>query len=166
MKGFEDLGVFAAFLAARALEVKLAARHGLREGAALVREDARSRIGTYQSAVGPFAGWAPLSEKTQLQRERLGFTPDDPLARNLELHKHITAGQEGDLAVVGVQFEQVGDGSKANPTRNIGYVAMEQELGGEWAPPRPFLGPAGFTQGEKVAHMIAQAVTLSLAGEK
>jgi len=161
MKAFTDLGVFGAFLAARAVEVEHAAHSALEHGAAVVRDEARLRIGTYQSEVGGFAEWSSLTEATHRERVRLGYSPDDPLLRSGDLRKAITSQREGNEAAAGVLQEASGaDG------RNLGNIAIWQELGTARIPPRAFLGPAGFVKADTVAELIGKAVTQSLAGKE
>ena len=161
MKAFSDLGVFGAFLAAQAVEVEHAAHSALEHGAAIIRDEARMRIGTYQGTTGPFAEWANLTEYTQTRRVELGYAPDDPLLRSGELRDAITSERTGNQAVAGVREDAAGgDG------RDIGKIAIWMEQGTDRIPARAFLGPAGFVKAKDVAELIGHAVTASLAGEK
>ena len=161
MKGFTDLSVFAAFLNARAVEAHEAAQHALGHGAAIIRDEARMRIGSYQDGVGPFNGWDSLAEATQRQRERQGYAPDDPLLRAGSLRSAISSEQKGNDAAAGVKHGQSGiDG------QDLAMIATVMELGSARVPARPYLGPAGFVKGEDVAKIVGQAVSDSLAGKK
>ena len=161
MKAFSDLGVFAVFLVARAAEAQLAAEHALGKAAALIRDDAAERLGTYQAAVGPFFGWQELADSTKADRLRQGYTANDPLLRSGDLRENITSAALGREAVAGVV-----NGAAGKDRRDLGLIATYMELGTRSAPPRQFLGPAGFVKGEAAAQMIGKAVSDSLAGAK
>lgn len=94
---------------------------------------AKAKLGTYQSAVGPFPAWDPLAVSTMRIREALGATPNDPLLRFGQMHDETfgilqSSGPERYLMTVGSEAD----------------YAWRQELGDGRTPPRPWLGPALF----------------------
>ncbi len=130
-------------------KVMLAARLALGEAAKLVQQDAKDRIGEYQDASGPFSAWEPLAEDTEAEKARLGYPQDAPLLRDGDLRDSIVTEQSGNEAVVG----------SPDP------VAAWQEFGTVNIPPRPFLGPAAFSNREEIRELIGEAVTGALAGK-
>ena len=159
MKAFTDLAVFATFLVARSAEAQLAANKALGKAAALIRDDAAGRLGTYQPAVGPFFGWVELAQSTKDERVEQGYTENDPLLRSGDLKANITSSVQGSEAVAGVVH-----GAAGGDGRDLGAIAVDMELGTRYVPARPFLGPAGFVKGEAAAQIIGKAVSDSLAG--
>lgn len=137
----------------------------LRDAAEVLQVEAKSYLGHYQGAMGPFAAWAPLSERTQKDRERRGFRPNDPELVTGALQEHIDISYDAKHAVMGVPDETVGDGSHENPTRNIGDIAIEQEMGTSRIPPRSFLGRAGYVKGLEAAHTAAHVLTDAFVGK-
>lgn len=112
------------------------------------------------------AEWPPLAESTMRQREELGFAPDLPLLRTGHLRDAIETEVEaaigGGKAAVGVHDRIVGGGSRADPERNIGDVAVWMELGTPDAPnpipARPFLTTGAIEEMDAVGHAIAAGV--------
>lgn len=158
MKSFADLGVFAAFLTAAGVQAEDQAAHALREGAHIIAEDAKGRIGHYDGNE-----WPPLAERTKADREAKGFPPDDPLLRTGALHDAISSEGRGRHAVAGVKA-----GIADTHGTDLGSIAIWQEMGTPNAaypiPPRPFLGPAGFAKAHEVVKVVGKAATETLAG--
>lgn len=130
-------------------KVMLAARLALDGAAKLVAQDAKERIGEYQQATGPFPAWEPLAQDTEAEKARLGYPLDAPLLRDGDLRDSIVTELSGNEAVIGT----------ADP------VAAFQEFGTPDIPPRPFLGPAAFSNREEIREMIGAAVAGALAGK-
>lgn len=157
---------FGALLRALAPVAEMAAQSALVDHARDIQEDARRRIGTYQGATGPFAAWQELADATKEERIELGYTANDPLLRTGELRAAITLEYRKNEAVVGVPDMQVGAGTKADPVRNIGDIAVDQEFGtSRGIPPRPFLGPAAFMHAHAMANGIAHALADAVGGK-
>lgn len=158
MRSFNSLEAFGSFLVALSTQVEDRAAHALREGAHLVAEDAQERIGHYDGN-----DWPQLAAFTQAERERLGFSANDPLLRSGTLHDAIVSEGQGREAVAGVK-----SGGSAGDA-DIGDIALWQEMGTPDAqrpiPPRPFLGPAGFTQAPKIAENVANAAADAFIGK-
>ncbi len=143
------LDAFLRHVAGLPAAVSRAERVGLREAAETIADAARAKIGEYQGASGPFPAWRQLAESTQEDRARKGYTPNDPLLRTGEMRASIKTAVGADSAAVGSNSE----------------IAVYQELGTKTIPPRPFLGPAGFENAEKVAHDIGARVARAVAGK-
>ena len=111
--------------------IKLAERPALRAAGKIVRDEARSEIGHYQPARGPFGAWAPLADSTLAEKMNLGYAPpDNPLLRT------------GDLrASIGYTVTW----SPAGASVHIGSDAVQArilEMGDNHIPPRSYLGGA------------------------
>ena len=149
MREFSDIGSFVAHLAVIEAAVHMQSEHGLKKSAGLIEHAAKESLGTYQPEVGPFPAWSPLADATKAERERLGFTPDDPLLRDGELIrdsiKHEVAGAD---AVIGSPEE----------------VAAYQEFGTNKIPPRPFMGPLVITKKKEVEAIMGKALLCALVG--
>ena len=138
----------------------------LHQAAERIKAAARAYIGRDN------AEWPPLADATQEQRARLGYTPDDPLLRSGALRDAIEAEVEshrtGGKAAVGVTDGFVGDGSKADPLRNIGDIAVWMELGtpdnAHPSPPRPFLTLGALEQKDAVEIAIVAGLRRLLRG--
>lgn len=146
VREFESVTEFVLHLAAAEVAVHKAAQHALDRAAAVIEKDAKDQIGTYQQQVGPFNAWPELAESTQKERERLGFTPNDPLLRNGALRDSISRQVQGDEAAVGSTSD----------------VMVYQELGTPSIPPRPVLGPAAFKNKDKIEQILGAAVVHAL----
>ena len=124
--------------------------HGaLRSVGDLIEESAKSKIGTYQSATGPFPAWQPLAESTiNAKNSALPLYVDGTLRDAIE---HTV---DGDRVYIGVKSHILHDGKT-----DIADVAVWQELGTQHIPPRPFIGPALHENREEVGHILLLAVT-------
>ncbi len=145
-------GDVAARLAAMAAAMKESQAEVLEEMATRIQERAKEKIGVYQDEVGPFRSWIQLKQSTQRERERHGYTPNDPLYRTGDLRDSIKKAIYGSFAVVG----------------SDSMIAVYQELGthgvgvdpetGYHVPPRPFLGPAAYESKEWVGEVVTEWV--------
>lgn len=135
------------------LRAVVAAEAGLGRAAKIVQEDAKGRIGEYQSDVGPFPAWAPLAESTEQQKEALGYERGKPLLREGDLRESIVTEHNAMEAIIGskmeiARFQEFGTADAAHPI-----------------PPRPFLGPAAFqNQGKITATVGAYAMAGFVGG--
>lgn len=123
--------------------------HSLEQAAKLIQHDAQQRIGHYQQEVGPFPAWAELAPETQVERARLGFTPNDPLYRTGSLYRSI----EYDI---GYREATIGSREK---------VAAWMEFGTSRVPPRPFLGPAWFSNIDRIRAIVGHFTVRALEGK-
>ncbi|WP_353192107.1 hypothetical protein [Pandoraea pnomenusa] len=148
MKEFGSLGQFAQHLVSLQAGVALELHRGLKRVAVAVDATARSEFGEYQPAVGPFEGWSPLADSTKAERERLGYTPDDPLLRSGELRDTLGNEVKGHEAVIGSTSD----------------VMVYQELGTDTIPPRPVLGPSVERNHELIRKVLGRALVAGLVG--
>lgn len=148
MREFSSFGTFARHLAALALEGDAVAHHITEKAAKHVHEDAQKRIGEYHDYTGPFNTWAQLTDATQADRERQGFTPNDPLLRSGDLLNSIEYEVHHNEAVVGSASD----------------IALYQEVGTDRIPPRPFLGPALYDAKNAIGEMAGETVVAWVAG--
>ena len=139
---------FIGFLAGAQARIDEATHRGL-ERARIVEREAKSEIGSYQGAAGPFGAWPELAESTQADRVALGFSANDPLLRTGEMRDSISHEVGDKEAVVGSSDER----------------AVWQELGTRTIPPRSFLGGAAFRKAEEVANVLGHAAVMGLVGQ-
>ncbi|MGA3116445.1 MAG: hypothetical protein ABSF90_18640 [Syntrophobacteraceae bacterium] len=100
---------------------------GLELCAQIVELTAKDEIGGYQPGLGAFPAWAPLTESTMEEKERLGFAPpDNPLMRTRALQESISHEVENDEARIGSDSE----------------IMVYHEFGTSKMAMRPVLGPA------------------------
>lgn len=148
MKEFQSFGAFAAHLGRTAAMGEEVSHFATESAAKIIRDDARSRIGEYQDAVGGFAAWSKLADSTIADRVSKGFTPDDPLLRTGDMRDSITETVHGTKAVIGSDSP----------------IALYQEQGTVHIPPRPFLGPAGYSTKGQVGKRLAETVIAWVCG--
>ena len=153
MASFADV---AARIASMAAAMKDTQVDVLDEMATRIQERAKEKIGHYQDESGPFNAWAQLKKSTQRERERHGYTPNDPLLRTGGLRDSIKKAIYGSFAVVG----------------SDSMLAVYHEFGthgpgvgpdGWHDPPRPFLGPAAYESREWVGEVVTEWVRKCLA---
>lgn len=125
-------------------------RGALEECAKLVETRAKAKLGEYQDAAPPFAGWADLADATKADRERQGFPEDDPLVRTGALRDSIGHTVADGAAHVGSNSD----------------VAVYQELGTDRIPPRSFLGGAMAESLGEVRGIIGREAVAALVGEQ
>jgi len=161
VKEFKTLAGFAAHLTKLASFGNEVADGIAEEAGAVIRDDAKAKLGSYQGAVGPFVGWAPLAQMTMEERAKNGFTPNDPLLASGQLRDAIESSLIPGGAQVGVPH---GPHKEPNGTvEDVGEIALKMELGGA-GPPRPFLGPAAFESKPKINKLAGRAVVAWLVG--
>ncbi|MDR3736035.1 MAG: hypothetical protein P4L10_10930 [Acidobacteriaceae bacterium] len=136
------------------IAVHEAGYHALERAAVLVEKEAKSSIGTYQSAAGPFAAWAELADATKADRVRQGYTENDPELRDGTMrdgieHTVVMRGFDGEAHI-----------GSDDP------ILAYQELGTSKMPPRSILGGALFREADKVAEIIGHTVYGALIGEE
>jgi hypothetical protein len=129
---FNSLGGFAAFLTGMIVEVE----H--------VEREAKDALGTYDY------GWPQLAPSTQEQREKQGYTPNDPGLRRGDMQASIGHTVEGDTAHVGSDDD------------NLVYF----ELGTSKQPPRSDLAKAAMTREKEVCELLGKRTVPLLTGSK
>lgn len=147
---FGSLTHFALHLAHVAAGQHEIERNALEQCAKLVKKRAKAKLGDYQDAAGPFAGWAELADATKSDRERQGYSPDDPLLRTGGLRNSIEHTVKDSAAHVGSNSD----------------IAVYQELGTKNMPPRSFLGGAMAESLKDVREIIGQEAVAALVGDQ
>jgi HK97 gp10 family phage protein len=148
-KSFGSLAHLATHLAGIAVAQHEMEKSALEKCAKLVEKRAKEKLGEYQDAAGPFAGWAPLAESTMSDRSRQGFPEDEPLLRTGALRDSIEHTVADGVAQVGSDSD----------------VAVYQELGTRHMPPRSFLGGAAAEKLEEIKGIIGESAVAALVGE-
>lgn len=134
--------------ASREVAIHAAANAALERVATKIEKTAKSEFGVYQPAVGGFDEWPELAESTQQERERLGFTPNDPLLRTGDLRDSI-GHRVGDFEA------EIGSDNE---------IMVFQEFGTERIPPRPVLGPAAERNHDAILAELGGAVVAGILG--
>ena len=142
MKDFGSPAEFAAFFDKVITTLPVAQAIGLDLAAAEIQHEAKTEIGSYQDAVGPFAEWAELADYTKQDRVAQGFTENDPLLRTGEMRDSIKRNSDANTAYVGSDSD----------------IALWQELGTDKIPARSFLGGAAVRKSDETVEIIADAV--------
>ncbi len=167
MPDFASLTDFIRFLPGLAARVEAAQQAGRRAAAEIVRKSVVATLGEYQTEdTGPFPAWPELQDATQIARARHGYAPDQPEFVTGALLDSITATVEDDgRAMVGVPDDIAGDGTPGDQVRNIGDVAVAQELGTDTLPQRSFLGIGAYRASERAAAAFAAPVVAAIASK-
>lgn len=154
MKEFSDFGAFARYLATLPALHNIAMHKASELSAKLVQDTAQGKMGNYQPRSGPFNKWSELADVTKQQRVELGFTENDPLLRTGALRDSIT--HEIDTLPPFITVAAIGSDSD---------IAVDQELGTNRIPPRPFLGPAMYENEQAIIHIVMDANADILEGK-
>lgn len=153
MKQLNSLGAMAMELATRVPLIALELHHGLERVAAAIEKTAKSEIGSYQGAVGPFPAWPELADATKGDRVHRGFSENDPLFRTGQRRDDITHAVDGLEAQIGTP--------ESAPTAQI---AIYEEFGTSREPARPVLGPAAFRSKATIEKLVGAALVAGLIG--
>lgn len=148
MREFNRLQAFAIHLAEIEIAALVAMNRGLERVSQAIEKTAKSEIGHYQPAVGPFPGWSLLAASTEADKAAKGYPENEPLLRKGDLRDSIKHEVSGLEAVIG---------SKSD-------IAAYQEFGTNKIPPRPFIGPAAFRNKAKIKRILGHAVVSGLVG--
>lgn len=147
-------GMAALLMKAERDMAKPAADHGspfheaLKHACVTVLVEAQTSLGEYQQASGPFAAWPQLAAATMEDRQRKGYTPDEPLHRSGDMRRSLEWTIKGHVGHVGTD----------NP------YAEFMELGTTKVPARSFLGAAAFRKEYVIHKMFAKAAANVLGG--
>jgi hypothetical protein len=114
-----------------------------------IEAEAKSELGNYQPATGPFDAWDPLAESTKADRVRQGYSEDDPLERSGELRESIEHEVVGLAAIIGTKSK-------------VGYW---QEVGTPKMSPRSFMGPAYIRKLERLHEEIGRCIMRGFKAE-
>lgn len=149
MKQFGDMGSFAAHLLTAAAAVKQAEHKLLDRVGKDVKKRAKGKIGEYQDAAPPFAGWAELADSTKADRLRQGYPEDEPLLRSGEMRDSVGHTVHGNEVTIGSNSDK----------------AVWQELGTEHIPPRSFLGGAMAEELPRLKEILGEGTVAALVGK-
>ncbi|MDA8231702.1 MAG: hypothetical protein M0006_10220 [Magnetospirillum sp.] len=150
MKQFSSMADLAAHLAGLAVVQHEANHRALEHAAKVVEREAKNRIGEYQDASGPFAGWAELADSTKADRVAQGYSENEPGLRSGEMRDSIG--------------HRVGDGDAHIGSDDDKLVWFE--LGTENQPPRSVLDGAAVAKEAEVVAIIGESAVAALVGEE
>jgi hypothetical protein len=144
MKEFKNIESFVEHLAVIEIAEVSAAEKALEKCALVVEKRAKEKVGEYQEEIGPFAAWAELADSTKADRERKGFTENDPGLRTGAMRDSI----EHTTSPADLQT-QIG----SNDDKLVFF-----ELGTSKQPPRSVLGGAMAEKLPEIKQIIGAAV--------
>ena len=164
MREFASISEFNAYLDTRVAAIERGFLGVFSRIGAIMRTEARDRLGLYHAQEGPFPAWRQLAPSTQSSRESMGYTPNEPLLRDGTLRDAITSLPTPFAVAVGVRRGE----TDSNGTL-LGDIAMWQEFGAArlgiaWIPPRPFLGPSLYATIQETIPMLAESAVARLTG--
>ena len=146
MEEFKSLAEFSLKLLELQVSTVIELHHGLKRVAEAVEKTAKSEIGTYQNAVGPFPAWADLADSTEAHKAAMGYPADAPLLATGEMRDSIEHHVEGLEAEIGSNDDKM----------------IYHEFGTTKMPPRPILGPAAYRNKHKIEMILGHATVLGL----
>lgn len=149
MKQFDSMASFAAHLMTAAVAVKRAESRMLDHIGKSVKARAKGKIGEYQDAAPPFAGWAELADSTKTDRAKRGYPEDEPLLRTGGMRDSIGHRVQGGEVTIGSDDDK----------------AVWQELGTETIPPRSFLGGAMAEELPRLKEILGEGTVAALVGK-
>lgn len=145
---FQDMGSFAAHIAARAAAFNAIAHTGLEKAARLVEKSAKDELGNYQSAIGTFVAWDELADSTKEHRVALGYTENDPGLMSGAMRESIGHKVSELDALIGSDDDHL----------------VYFEFGTKKQPPRPVLGPAAYKNKDKIQKILGAATVAGIIG--
>ena len=157
MKAFPSPADFARFLYEKAATLDVAEAVAFEKIGNIVAQDAKHRIGEYQDEAGQFPAWKDLAESTIQDKESQGYAVPAPLLRDGDMRDSIEFRCTADRVVIG-------SASKVALWQELGTSGPNAGPDGYHVPPRPFLGPALFTNEEECAAILGAEVAVWLAG--
>lgn len=139
-----SLGDFAASLIGIEAGYLLWEHEALEHAGKIVEEEAKRVIGTYDY------GWPQLAETTQAQREKLGYSPNEPLLR------------EGDLRASISHY--IDKPEHACYVGSDSQIMVYQALGTSRIPPRDPIGGAARAKEHEVHEELRRSIYLRFLG--
>jgi hypothetical protein len=149
MKQFDDMAAFAAHLMAAAVAVEKSETALLDRIGRQVKKTAKAKIGDYQDAAPPFAGWAELADATKADRVRQGFSENDPGLRTGDMRDSIGHIVQGNEVTIGSDDDKL----------------VYFELGTEKQPPRSVLGGAMAEELPRLREILGEGTVAALVGK-
>jgi hypothetical protein len=141
---FANTAAFVAHLAGLAQGIEDMQHHLLEVACKAVEKEAKSEIGHYQDAAGPYPAWDELKASTIERKSGL----EQPLIREGELRDSIHHSTDGHIGTVGSDDD----------------AAVYQELGTHNMAPRSFLAGALYRLAPHLVTMVGYEYTKFLAG--
>lgn len=92
---------FARYLAEVRVALIEAEHEGLKKGAEILVAEIKAEMGHYQGAVNGLPAWQELADRTKEERQKAGFTENEPLRRSGGLADSVTYTIDGHTASVG-----------------------------------------------------------------
>jgi hypothetical protein len=171
MTEFATIEAYIAFLESLETEILVARPVGLEAAAIALEHASKAALGHYQGPAGPFPGWTELHPVTQAERAEYGYPADEPLDVTGELRAHIEHNVDASAgtAAVGVPSVMVGEhdsdhGDPHTRLRDIGEVALGNELGLHGMPQRSFLGGPAAQHADQLINLMVAPVLAALGG--
>ena len=151
---FATIGEFISHLRGWVLpSLKEAVHTGVKDGADLIKEEAKAELGRYQDAAGSFPAWAELADSTKEDRLRQGYPENEPGLRSGGMRD----SYESRVSPIGLRVDaSIG-------SDDIKAVAFEEGRDNQSA--RPVLSGAAFRNEEKVARGIGRMVVRAIEGK-
>ena len=146
MREFTSLAEFAIKLIELQAAEVVALQAGLEKVARAVEKTAKSEIGNYQNAVGPFPAWAELADSTESRKIAMGYAVDAPLLATGEMRDSIEHQVSGLEAEIGSNNDKM----------------VYHEFGTSRIPARPVLGPAAYRNRKKIEMILGHAAVTGL----
>lgn len=148
MRSFENIGGFLRYMERSNARMADAGLDGLARAAKMIKIEAKTEIGHYQSADYPFVGWAELADATKDERVKLGYSENDPGLRSGEMQESIESAANYNVGVVGSDSEKL----------------VWFEMGTTHQPPRSVLGLAALHKTDQAVDAVAGRIAGALAG--
>lgn len=148
MKSFSSFAAMATEFVEVELGMAIALNRGLERVAVKIENTAKSEIGVYQDAAGPFPAWPELADSTEEQKAKAGFPANSPLLATGDMQGSIKHETEGLEAQIGTDDDK----------------AVFHEFGTSRMPARPFMGPAAFRNKGAIQHLVGAAVVAGFVG--
>ena len=142
---FAEAGAHCAKLALAQHE---ADKKSLERATKLLQKKVKEKYGEYQPGAGPFMAWAELAESTKQDRERQGYSEDEPLLRKGDVRDSVERLVKDREGFVGSDSQ----------------IAEWEELGTKNMPPRSTMGSAGVENAEKIRDICGQETVIALVG--
>lgn len=126
---------------------------------------AKKRFGKYQPAVGPFPGWAELSENTIAEKISGGFPTPSPLYRGAGWDSGGPLKESIEYQIE-VKRKELVITLGSNDDRMYWHEqGFWNARSGTFVPPRPVIGPAAYEVTERVQPIITRAMVVAMSPE-
>lgn len=172
MREFSSIEALAAHLVTTTISNTLQTARGLSKCAQLVERRAKEKIGSYQDQAGPFIAWPELADSTKRDRERRGYSENEPLLRTGDLRDSISSavsidsmeaqiGSNSDVAV----YQELGTTHLPAASSGLHRLLGVEETPQQSIPPRSFLGGAMVDCLPEIKRILGMLVVSFLIGD-